>query len=306
MAKSIMPLLMQRLEKAGLKIVLADLIAKEFHSYGMVLDWLRKEHPNILNGLEPIKRDSFGVFCKRHGLIVNSVEYNRRPNIWKLQYRYSRAKIRAMAQDGQEKAIYKRRVAGWTNSKQSIEYWLKESNGDANLATQRLTSFKRSNSPKCPEFWIRKGFSLKEAHDRISHDAITGALASLRKASKPKTEEKVAALLAATGIRFSQQYVLKNTIGLDSRKRLVFDFFLPDYETLVEVNGTYWHCDPRIFKETDVVQFPGKQPKTAKDVWARDKAKLQVATTQNYKTITLWEKDLNIWTPEQLMAALAL
>ena len=77
-----MPLLMQRLEKAGLKSMLVDLIAKEFHSYGMILDWLRRDHPSILDGLEPIKRDSFGAFCKRHGMIVNLAEYNKRPNVW--------------------------------------------------------------------------------------------------------------------------------------------------------------------------------------------------------------------------------
>ena len=57
-------------------------------------------------------------------------------------------------------------------------------------------------------------------------------------------------------------------------QRWSFDFYLPDYNILIEVNGDNIHANPEIFKETDIL-VPSKL--TAKEIWERDKKKIDFA-----------------------------
>jgi G:T-mismatch repair DNA endonuclease (very short patch repair protein) len=80
----------------------------------------------------------------------------------------------------------------------------------------------------------------------------------------------------------------------------VYDFRLPG-QVLVEVQGGYWHPDP---KRCDPAAMPGEQ-------WERllrDMAKSRYASQRGYRLITVWERDLRAGrvTRESLAAGAAL
>jgi len=69
-----------------------------------------------------------------------------------------------------------------------------------------------------------------------------------------------------------------------------YDFKIDNY--LIELNGDFWHANPKIYQATDIMPFPEGQ-KLVKDIWEKDKLKKELALQNGYKFITLWECDLN-------------
>jgi hypothetical protein len=59
---------------------------------------------------------------------------------------------------------------------------------------------------------------------------------------------------------------------------------------LIEVNGDYWHANPEKYKPTDTFQFP-KLTLTAKQIWNLDIYKKEIAESQGYELIYIWESE---------------
>lgn len=71
--------------------------------------------------------------------------------------------------------------------------------------------------------------------------------------------------------------------------RACFDFYLHDYKTIIEVNGTYWHGHESIF-ENDEMIHPNKKI-SIKDIKARDEQKRVYLVENGFKLITLWDNE---------------
>lgn len=72
-----------------------------------------------------------------------------------------------------------------------------------------------------------------------------------------------------------------------------YDIYLKDTNILIEVNGDFWHANPKIYKSTDKLNFPNNLIKYAEDIWKKDKMNILYAEQKNYKVIQLWESDIN-------------
>lgn len=67
-----------------------------------------------------------------------------------------------------------------------------------------------------------------------------------------------------------------------------YDFTYKD--KIIEFNGDYWHCNPKLYKE----DFYNKvKQKTAKEIWEYDYNKIECAKRYNYKVLVIWELDYN-------------
>lgn len=69
-----------------------------------------------------------------------------------------------------------------------------------------------------------------------------------------------------------------------------YDFKIND-NVLIELNGDYWHCSPKIYKPNDMVKFPNNKYIKAVDKWNYDKEKYEWAEHCGYKIIVIWESD---------------
>lgn len=65
----------------------------------------------------------------------------------------------------------------------------------------------------------------------------------------------------------------------------MFDFYLTSHNVAVEVNGTFWHSDPREYPD-------GPQTKKQRRVARSWNKKVRYATQRGIRIIVLWEKDL--------------
>lgn len=93
--------------------------------------------------------------------------------------------------------------------------------------------------------------------------------------------------------KYTTYYATKNNeYGvklLNSYIRL--DYFILELNLCIEFNGTYYHGDPRIFKEND---FPNPHNKTltAKEIWENDNNRYKLLKEmRNINTIVVWEQD---------------
>jgi len=76
-------------------------------------------------------------------------------------------------------------------------------------------------------------------------------------------------------IDFEPQFILGSKI---------FDFYLKESNTLVEIQGDYWHGNAEIYE-----QFSWYQVKVQK----KDLEKKNIAIGRGYNYLDVWEKELN-------------
>jgi very-short-patch-repair endonuclease len=75
-----------------------------------------------------------------------------------------------------------------------------------------------------------------------------------------------------------------------------FDFYLPEHNLLIEIDGSYYHSDPRLIKESEMnpMQKHNKRVDKHKDEWA---------LMHGIPLIRIWEKDIRE-NPNQVMEML--
>lgn len=87
----------------------------------------------------------------------------------------------------------------------------------------------------------RRQFSDPAARELAAHNQRRAMSLGLVAASS-KLEDTVAVVLDGLGIRYQRQYLVRE----NGRFCACLDFML-DNGTALEVNGSYWHCDPRVY-----------------------------------------------------------
>lgn len=102
----------------------------------------------------------------------------------------------------------------------------------------------------------------------------------MRKCTGTKPELKFAELLKENNIDYCTQYWINWKRGW----KKFYDFYLPNIDTLIEVDGVYWHG-----KNLDDDKLNEQQTKTREN----DKVKNQLALDQNYRLIRIWEDEID-------------
>lgn len=64
-----------------------------------------------------------------------------------------------------------------------------------------------------------------------------------------------------------------------------FDYYLPDHNLIIEVNGSYWHADPRLYEDK-------KLTNTQKHDIRVDEYKKKWALLHGIPILYIWEKDI--------------
>lgn len=106
-------------------------------------------------------------------------------------------------------------------------------------------------------------------------------------------ERKVGFFLSEMGEAFETQ----RSLGYYS-----YDYVLVNKKIVLEYNGTYWHCDPRIYQPDF---WHSKKKKFAYQIWEKDEKKKQIAQKAGYVYLAIWEYDLQRMTDEQIKQYLA-
>lgn len=85
-------------------------------------------------------------------------------------------------------------------------------------------------------------------------------------------------------IVYNDTITLKN----ENHKATELDLYFPDIKIAFEINGDFWHMNPKFYNADDI------NPKTgelAKNVWNLDLVKKQLCEKNGIKLYTIWEND---------------
>lgn len=84
---------------------------------------------------------------------------------------------------------------------------------------------------------------------------------------------------------FTKQFCL---LDYDEYMIKYFDITSISKKKIIEINGDYWHCNPRIYNESYYIE---QKDKNAKEIWESDKKKLDLAKKNGYNVFVIWEYD---------------
>lgn len=107
-----------------------------------------------------------------------------------------------------------------------------------------------------------------------------------------KLESTIAEYLIEINIPFIQQFKFNDFYH-------PYDFLLTGTNIIIEVNGDFWHANPKMYKDTDILNFPNKSI-LAKDIWETDDINEREAIKNGYKVCKIWENDIKTKSKEEI------
>lgn len=274
------------------------------HSSQMLYDKLNRDCPQYFeesNCAKTVRQLSIILSSAGIHFLSNKITQST-PTWWRAQYKFPKdTSSEELRRHFQEKSRKGQHTVSSARKKQenytrqyTIQYWIDKLGCSEEEAAQKVAEWKKSISPRCIEFWTKRGLSERDARQVISRNSINAAILGLKKCHIPNTEKIIESALQELHISYTRQFRLSplNENWGGKRKVWVYDFFIHNKNLLLEVQGSYWHADPRIYRPDDVIKFPGEMMILASDIWERDANKMKSAELQGYNTVAIWEFDI--------------
>jgi hypothetical protein len=128
-----------------------------------------------------------------------------------------------------------------------------------------------------------------EERKKRNLEILKKAWKSFNNNRNPKsTEKRMAKILDQNNIYYIRNFSLSYYENGKTKWRL-FDF-LVEGKLLIEMNGNYFHANPKFYNKDDEIVIH-KSSRKAKGIWEYDAKKMKLGKDSGYKTIVLWEAD---------------
>ena len=72
-----------------------------------------------------------------------------------------------------------------------------------------------------------------------------------------------------------------------------YDIHILNTNILIEINGDYWHANPKLYNDGEMINYAGKGKCLVNEIWDKDTEKLKIANDSGFDVIYLWEFDIN-------------
>jgi len=164
---------------------------------------------------------------------------------------------------------------------------IKENRKDPTLGKNISKGAKGIPKPKPKGFGIGRKHS-KNTKNKMSESAIERILETDQNHTS-KLEKEFASILDNLKIKYIQWFYAKDI-------KAFYDFYIPIKNTIIEVDGDFWHCNPN-------TKFALPEYKTQKKNIKRDKQKNQWAKDNGFRLLRFWENDIKN-NPQQIIEIL--
>lgn len=156
-------------------------------------------------------------------------------------------------------------VSGEKNGMYGKTPWSK---GKTKYTDDRLLGTSKKNSLIAKERWDK--LTNDEKDIRIGNLSIF--------ANKAKKDTKIEIIVKDTLERMNVEYIKNYKCN-----RYIFDFYLPDYNFVIECQGDYWHGNPKYYVILNEIQLKNIE---------RDENKIRYLEENEIKSLFLWENEI--------------
>jgi len=136
-------------------------------------------------------------------------------------------------------------------------------------------------------YYTAPGFRKREKRNLEILKKAWGSFHSNR--DPASTEKRMAKILDDNNIFYIRNFSL-NFYKNGKTKWRLFDFLI-EGRLLLEMQGNYFHANPKMYSPEDRIVVAKSSRKMAKDIWEYDRVKKQLGVDSGYKTEELWEDD---------------
>lgn len=131
---------------------------------------------------------------------------------------------------------------------------------------------------ECRNNWHREVYVKSEEFISMSRNiALTNIQEGKYKTTNTQPHLITNQLLDELGIPYKNEHVLGEWS---------FDIYLHEHNLLIEINGTYWHCDSRIYTD---IRYESQLKRIIQD----KRKRTFIVNESNIKPLYLWELDIN-------------
>ena len=147
----------------------------------------------------------------------------------------------------------------------------------SNREIRESTKIKQSESAKKRIIHGHSGHKhSKESKEKMRQATMLRIHNGEFKQTKTKPHKEMYSILVKLNIDFREEEIVHSW---------AFDFYLPKYNTYIEVDGDYFHSNPKLYPN-------GPITKTQKINAYRDNKKNEFCIVNNLKLIRFWESDI--------------
>ena len=205
-----------------------------------------------------------------------------------------------------------------------LEYYIKKYGKDIGEQKYKERCIKSGKSVRI-EYWIDKGYSLKEAEQMLKERQSTNSLAKFIKrfgeelglqkwnerqikwqeTMNSKSDEEKIRINKERGKGFinAKQYLVSKAEKelceiLKGESQFIIEandrFYLYDIKVgnkIIEYNGDYWHANPKKYNHDKILTYPNQIKLSAQEVWDKDNIKLELAKKLGYEIHIVRESD---------------
>lgn len=139
-------------------------------------------------------------------------------------------------------------------------------------------------SKKSKEMWANAKKYNSALYDRMRCSSINKNFV-IDGIKMNSIEYSIATILNESGI----SWVYEKRVDCENQSYIP-DFIIEDKKIIIECYGDFWHANPLLFQPENFLM----RGLVVKDVWKRDKEKIDNLTRLGYKCLVFWESEINL------------
>jgi len=229
------------------------------------------------NGIQPTCKCGCGELMKYNATLADFPSYNKKHLKTILKDKTFEEIWGDPKSEKRVKAISNARKQRFASGEYDyIKDAIKEARKDPELGNKISKGAKGISKPKPEGFGIGR-IQSEETRKKMSDSAIQRIIITDQTHSS-KLEEKFKFILDILDIKYQHLFYIKPI-------KAFYDFYIPEYNLLIEIDGDFWHCNPTKFPKAEYIS----QQKNI----LRDQIKNEWAQENGYKLLRFWEDDIN-------------
>lgn len=167
--------------------------------------------------------------------------------------------------------------------------------GKTKLDHPSILKYANSRMGKNNPYYTAPGFEERRINNIMRFKGIEQKASG---SNNPKTTEaRMVKILDSKNIQYVRHFSIKYKDSWRS-----YDFLI-DGHLIIEMQGSYYHADPKRYKSDDVIVVARKK-RCAREIWDYDTEKENLAKLMGYDYLTIWESDFCEMTDEDVVVCL--